>query len=102
MRAINQRYLQHSYTTDVLTFDYLSSVETRQCLVSTLDAEIVIAPSVAHQNAVLYQTSTEHEIILYVIHGVLHLLGFDDHSPREIVKMRREEKRLMQAIFKKM
>jgi probable rRNA maturation factor len=85
MRAINEKYLGHDYVTDVLTFDFGDTC-----------GEIIICPHIAVLQAQVYQTSTESEIILYVIHGILHLAGFDDHGPRDILQMRRMEKELLE------
>lgn len=84
MRAINKKYLKHDHVTDVLTFDLGENA-----------GEMIICPRIAHANAKAYQTSTENEIILYVIHGILHLAGFDDHSPKDILQMRKMEKELL-------
>jgi probable rRNA maturation factor len=84
MRAINKKYLGHDYVTDVLTFDLDRGL-----------GEIIICPRMAAANAVLYKTSTEKEIILYVIHGILHLNGFDDHAPRDMIQMRKMENALL-------
>jgi len=84
MRAINKKYLSHDYVTDVLTFDLGENA-----------AEVIICPQVAFTNAKAHQTSTEREIILYVIHGILHLAGFDDHNPKDIQLMRKMEKKLL-------
>jgi probable rRNA maturation factor len=84
MRAVNKKYLGHDYVTDVLTFDF-----------GEAQAEIVICPRVASINARLHQTSTENEIVLYVIHGILHLAGYDDHKPHDMLQMRRMEKKLL-------
>ena len=84
MRAINKKYLKHDYVTDVLTFDLGSGI-----------GEIIICPQVAQANAKAHQTSTDKEIILYVIHGILHLAGYDDHSPQDILQMRKMEKELL-------
>ena len=87
MRAINKKYLGHDYVTDVLTFD-----------LGEVAGEIIICPRVAFANAKVHRTSTEHEVILYVIHGILHLAGFDDHSPKDILKMRKMERKLHESI----
>ena len=84
MRTSNKKYLGHDYVTDVLTFDLGEG-----------HAEIIICPRVAHSYAKDHQTSTEKEIILYVIHGILHLAGYDDHTPQDIDRMRRMEKELI-------
>jgi probable rRNA maturation factor len=83
MRALNKKYLGHDYATDVLTFDLGNS-----------QAEIIICPAVASAQAKAHQTSTEKELILYAIHGILHLAGFDDRTPKDRVKMRKMEKKL--------
>ena len=83
MRAVNKKYLKHDYVTDVLTFDLGES------------GEIIICPQIACVNAKEHQTSTENEIILYVIHGILHLAGFDDHSSKDILQMRHMENELL-------
>ena len=85
MRAINKKYLKHDHVTDVLTFDFGKSQQ----------GEIIICPYVAAVQARSHQTSTENEIILYVMHGILHLAGFDDHRPKDILQMRRMEKELL-------
>ena len=83
MRALNKKYLQHDYVTDVLAFDLGQT------------PEIIVCPLSAKANAKAYQTSTEREIILYVIHGILHLAGYNDHSLKEKNKMRRMENELL-------
>ncbi len=84
MRAVNKKYLNHDYVTDVLTFD-----------LGEAQGEIIICPQVACAQAQAHQTSVENEIILYVIHGILHLAGFDDRKPRDIIQMRSMEKELL-------
>jgi probable rRNA maturation factor len=84
MRAINKKYLKHDYSTDVLTFDFGGNT-----------GEIIICPRVAAVNAKAHQTSTENEIILYLIHGILHLAGFNDHKAKDMLQMRRMEKKLL-------
>ena len=85
MRAVNKKYLKHDYVTDVLTFGLGGGV-----------GEIIICPQIACANAKEHQTSTEKEIILYVIHGILHLAGYDDHSPKDILQMRSMENKLLE------
>ena len=84
MRAINKKYLNHDYVTDVLTFDLGQST-----------SEIIICPQIAYANAREHRSSTENEIVLYVIHGILHLAGYDDHKPHDTLKMRKMEKELI-------
>ena len=83
MRSINKKYLGHDYVTEVITFN-LDGV-----------AEIIICPSVASQNAKMHGASLQNEILLYVIHGLLHLAGYDDHAPADLKRMRLKEKQLL-------
>lgn len=86
MRALNKKYLKHDYVTDVLTFDLGKKA-----------GEIIICPHMAWVHARGQRTSTDSEIILYVIHGILHLAGFDDHKPEDTIEMRRRENELLKG-----
>jgi len=98
IRSLNKKYLNHDYATDVLSFDLRSSFSVpfprgrgRRFLIG----EIVVSTDTAVKNAAIYGTSVKREIILYLIHGILHLLGYDDHTPQEIQTMRRKEAQLL-------
>lgn len=84
MRRFNKKYLGHDEATDVLTFDF---------------GEMMICPKVAAANAKRFKTSTEYELILYVIHGLLHLAGYDDRKPGDIKRMRAKEKKLLERLL---
>ncbi|HMJ05554.1 MAG TPA: rRNA maturation RNase YbeY [Chthoniobacterales bacterium] len=75
MAALHQEFMNIPGPTDVLTFQH---------------GEIVVSVETAQQNAERFATSAADEIKLYVIHGLLHLLGFDDRT--------REEARVMEAV----
>ena len=106
IKSLNKKYLQENYPTDVLSFDF-KSVPHDSCLAgrnhearvtgneSRINGEIIISADTALRNARTYQTSPGQEVLLYVIHGILHLLGYDDHSPDDIQEMRRKEADLM-------
>ncbi len=87
MQSINKKYLGHDYVTDVITFDLQEA------------AEIIICPMVAFKNARDYGQSLTKEILLYVIHGILHLAGYDDHAPRDRDVMRLKEQQLLGQIL---
>lgn len=61
-----------------------------------LKGDVIISVDAARSNAAVFKTSLEYELVLYVIHGILHLLGFDDHDPVDIQRMRRKEKEFME------
>ena len=80
MRRMNREYLGHDHVTDVITFDH---------------GEIIVCPSVAARNAGIYGNTVGKELSLYVVHGILHLAGYDDHTPRDIQRMREKEQELL-------
>ncbi len=73
MMIINRKYLNHNYSTDIITFDYSQSKKN-------IEGEIFISFEDAASNAKKYGVKLKEEILRLVIHGFLHLLGFDDQS----------------------
>ena len=80
---INLRYLQHDYFTDIITFDY--------CEGDTVSGDLFISIDSVRENAVFYGATFEDELDRVMVHGVLHLLGYDDHTPEDIAVMREKE-----------
>ena len=95
IRALNKKFLKRNSATDVLAFDFNKSKSDE------LNGEIIISTDQAIHNARLYKTSSQKELMLYVIHGILHLLGFDDHTSAEIKRLRRKEEELFKIAFPK-
>lgn len=91
IKKINVQYLDHHYETDILTFNYSGSN-------TELDGEMFISPEIAAANAKRYKKEFDDELMRLVIHGFLHLLGFDDKTRVEKLKMRLLEKRWL-SIF---
>ena len=85
IHALNRRYLNHDYPTDVLSF-----VFDRQG--DRLDGEVVVSAETAAAAAGQYDWSPAAELLLYVIHGMLHLVGYDDQTPKALSEMRRRER----------
>lgn len=96
IRKLNQEFLGRSYATDVLAFDLRDAREENSR--GFLRGDIIISVSTAHRQARVYKTSMRYEIILYIVHGILHLLGYDDHAPQDTTKMRAAEKKLMRHL----
>jgi probable rRNA maturation factor len=92
MARLNETFLQHSGSTDVITFDYSENPS------SALHGEIFICIDDARAQAREFRTSWQSEITRYVIHGILHLRGFDDLRPAARRKMKVEENRLLKKI----
>ncbi len=81
---INRDYLDHDYLTDIITFD--NSDEA-----STIEADIFISLERVQENANDLKLPLESELHRVMIHGVLHLLGWDDKTPEQKVLMREKE-----------
>lgn len=96
IKQLNQKFLRHRYVTDVLTFDY--SPLPKASRPKALHGEIIVAPARARAQAKFYGTAFDQELTLCVVHGVLHLLGFNDHRLRDIRNMRRKERELMRML----
>lgn len=99
MARLNEQFLQHSGSTDVITFDYSENPkpETRNPKLP-LHGEIFICIDDAIAQARQFRTSWQSEVARYVIHGLLHLRGFDDIRAADRRKMKREENRLLKEI----
>lgn len=82
--AINTEFLKHEYTTDIITFNYEEDTEN-------LDGEIYISLDTAQENATYYNTTLADELTRLIIHGFLHLVGFDDKEEDEKIEMKQKE-----------
>ena len=96
MTRINEDFLQHEGSTDVITFDY-SEPETLKMKLGTVGiyGELFICVDEALRQAKRFKTNWQSEVVRYVVHGVLHLLGHDDKHAGRRLKMKREENRLV-------
>lgn len=80
---MNRQFLGHDYYTDIITFDY--------CEGKDISGELYISIDTVKANAIEYGESFLTELHRVIIHGVLHLLGFDDHTDKDIAGMRAAE-----------
>lgn len=85
MHDLNRKYLQHDYPTDVLSF-VLEDDEDR------LEGEIIISADYAAREAIQFGWTAQDEMLLYIIHGTLHLVGYDDLEPDLKAEMRAKER----------
>jgi probable rRNA maturation factor len=84
MHELNRQYLQHDYPTDVLSF-VLEEDETR------LIGQLIVSADYAAREAPTFGWTTDDELLLYTIHGALHLVGYDDLEPDLKAEMREQE-----------
>ena len=80
---INRKYLGHDYFTDIITFDYCSG--------NVLSGDLFISVDSVKENSVEYGTEFEDELNRVIVHGILHLIGYDDHTDEDVKVMREKE-----------
>ncbi len=103
MTRLNEAFVGHAGSTDVITFDYserapgIPPAEPGSAA-EALHGEIFICVDEALLQARRFGTSWPAEVVRYLVHGVLHLRGFDDLQPADRRRMKREENRLHRAL----
>ena len=80
---VNMRFLQHDYFTDIITFDY--------CEGDRLSGDLFISIDSVRENALYYGAEFGDELNRVMVHGLLHLIGYDDHTEEEKKVMRAKE-----------
>lgn len=90
IKEINKTFLGHNYATDVLSFAYHEPSRK-----NNITGEIVISVEMAAKFAQKRGFSVEGEIALYLVHGLLHLLGYDDRQKSDAKKMHQREGELL-------
>ena len=83
LKKINFEHLKHNYFTDVITFDYSNK--------QLIKGDIFISVDRVKDNAKNYKVSFNDELFRVIIHGVLHLCGFNDKTVKEKEEMRKQE-----------
>ncbi|KAF0153402.1 MAG: putative metal-dependent hydrolase [Ignavibacteria bacterium] len=84
---INKQHLEHNNATDIITFNYSDESHT-------FDAEIFISVPVAMDNSKKYRVTPDNELGRLIIHGILHLIGYDDKTASKKRKMKKTENEL--------
>jgi len=100
IKTLNQKYLKRNTSTDVLAFDF-KNASSRVKSAKSIIGEVVISTDTIARNAKIFGTTLNSELILCVIHGILHLLGYDDHRPNDTRRMRHKEQQLLKLAVKK-
>ena len=98
MTLVNETFLNHPGSTDVITFDHTEKRRTKTAKAKELHGELFICIDDAIAQAGEFKTNWQSEIVRYVVHGVLHLLGYDDLKPQLRRRMKREENRLVREL----
>ena len=85
---VNMKYLQHDYFTDIITFDY--------CEGKVLSGDLFISVDSVRENSIEFGTDFEEELHRVIVHGGLHLVGYDDHTEEDKKVMRQKENYYLQ------
>ena len=93
MAALHEQFMNIGGTTDVLTFE-LDHDPRGRCTAG----EVVVCVPYALREARRRALEPRHEVLLYALHGVLHLSGYDDLDPASHRRMHREEDRILSVI----
>lgn len=93
IRKINRDHLGRDHPTDVIAFDYREDEGS-----ADVSGEIIISAETARRVAAERGHEPEAELVFYVIHGTLHLMGFDDQDPEEARKMWRHQEGFMKKL----
>ena len=109
MARVNQQFLDHAGSTDVITFDYAGELDSLAVgerggsihLPEQLHGEIFICIDDAVKQARQFRTTWQSELARYLIHGVLHLVGYDDLTAAGRRVMKREENRLLRMLSRR-
>jgi rRNA maturation RNase YbeY len=90
---VNQNFLQHDYYTDIITFDY--------CEGEIVSGDIFISVERVKENATSHNAEYNTELLRVLAHGVLHLIGFQDKSPKKKKEMTENEDLCISLFFTK-
>jgi probable rRNA maturation factor len=90
IRELNKKYLAHDYATDVLSFALARNG-------SRLEGEVIASAETAARVAGRFGWAPGDELLLYVIHGTLHLVGYDDRTAKARARMQAAQRRYLAA-----
>ena len=85
IRRLNSRYLSHDYATDVIAFDYGEA------------GDLVVSCQMARMTAKRLRIPFKQELARYLVHGTLHLLGYDDKQKEDCRKMHARQEKILGA-----
>lgn len=89
--TINNEYLKHDYYTDIITFDYKNK--------NSVSSDMFISLDRVHENSNTLQVPFNHELLRIIIHGTLHLSGYEDDTIEKRLSMSQKEDYYLAKIF---
>src|SRR6056297_1160933 len=91
IHRVNRQHLQHDYPTDVISFPY-------QLTPPLVEGELIVSWQTAAREAERVGWPAAHELLLYLVHGTLHLVGMDDQDAPGRAAMREAEAAVLQGL----
>ena len=88
---INKLYLNHDYYTDIITFDYTEN--------DRISGDLFISLNTVKSNSIKFLTNYKEELLRVIIHGILHLVGFNDNTTLSRIKMKKKEKEYLKLFI---
>ena len=95
IRKINKNYHASDSATDCITFEYTNKGKD-----DILMADIIVSADTAASNAIIYKTSPVFELLLYVVHGILHIAGYNDQNKEQREFMNKKALNILTRIKK--
>lgn len=89
---VNKQYLNHDYFTDIITFDYVKD--------DLISGDMFISVDTIRSNAEIYGVSFENELLRVMIHGVMHLVGYDDLTDEQEAEIHKMEDKYLEVYYK--
>ncbi len=90
---INKKFLKRKNYTDIITFDFSEN--------SKISGDLYISIERVGDNAILYRVTKDNELLRVIIHGILHLVGYNDAKEKEKRKIRAMEDKYLKKYYKK-
>lgn len=97
IQRINREFLGHDYPTDVISFS-LNGDEQTSASPRRLQGELIVSLDTAAHVAASQGWSLAAEVVLYVVHGMLHLCGYDDQTEDTRLRMRKREREILSGL----
>ena len=91
IKELNKQYFNSDEVTDVISFPLSNNK-------NSLSGEIIVSVETAVDTAGKRNISVEGEIVLYILHGILHLLGYDDGNEGDARVMHEEESKILKTL----
>ena len=101
IRRINRRFLNHNYATDVISFGLRALSPQLSALSQNFLGDIVVSAEMAKSVSKQLDIPFKEELARYVVHGTLHLLGYEDERKKDKILMERRQEAILSALFAK-